>query len=244
MSKDRDSYLKLFEQFEQQHPNDSAQELQANFFLTYNIEVHYPGHARIIHTPVYSQLFDRLCEAHQLTDRSRAILEDLITHHMGMIKDFQVADAKKMERYFHIANKRGFDSDDFIDLAQGILFLDAVCGSRHLGPHGYWHDASLLGNFLKSEHDFDPSRRTQKESKWELAKQQAQNRLFREVGLDGSAIMKLLGMNPGPKFGKLLQQIQGAILGKSKMPALDKGASKEIEDRAGRFYKKSFVKGE
>ena len=128
------------------------------------ISVHYPHHARKIHAPVYEALLRRLCAAHRLPDRDGEMLEDLISHHMECGFDFKVPRPERIRRYTHIAMKRGYDADDFIDLAQASLLLDQTIGSLRLSAHGYWHETKSFINFLQSEHDFAPHRRAEKEA--------------------------------------------------------------------------------
>ena len=70
----RGRYLALYRQFVAMHPNESPQEVQATFYRTYEIEVKYPYHDRMIHTPVYHALLQRFILAHKLTDIDGAML--------------------------------------------------------------------------------------------------------------------------------------------------------------------------
>ncbi|MFA4845027.1 MAG: hypothetical protein WC654_00505 [Patescibacteria group bacterium] len=240
----RAKYLQLYKTFEQQHIGESPQEIQAQFYLVNRIDVHYHNHARHIHTRVYQDLLNRLCEAHGLTDRDSAFLEDLISHHMEFSSDFSVVRGKRIDRYIHLATKRGYDADDFLDLLQGCQLLDGVCGSKRLSPRGYFHDPSPLINCLKSEHEYAPWRVAQKEREREEAERRARNRLLKEVGLDGVALMDVLNMEPGREFGLALRRVQAGILGKAEMPRFGGKADQEIEKRVAQFYQKSFKKGE
>ncbi len=240
----RTRYLELYQEFEQDHPGHSARELQREFFLTYEIEAHYPHHARQIHAPVYESLLDRFVVAHELPSRDQDLLGDLIGHHMEFNKDFLEVRPERIRRYSHLAQARGWDADDFMDLIQGCILLDMVFGSTRLSAHGYWHDASPLTNILQSEHQYAPIRRVEKMKDRELQEKQSRNNVFREVGLDGVALMELLGTEPGPKFGKELRRIHSGILGRGDMPKFGKTIDHEIEKRALAYYKKTFVAGE
>jgi hypothetical protein len=240
----RTQYLKRYEAFEQQHVGAAPREIQAQFYLTNRIDVHYHNHARHIHSRVYQELLDRLSQAHGLTDRDRGLLDDLVSHHMEFGKDFDSVRPKRIQRYIHLATKRGYDADDFIDLMQGCQFLDGVCGSKRLSTRGYWHDPSPLINCLKSEMEFAPWRRVQKEKERVEAEGRARNRILKEVGLDGVALMDVLQMEPGRAFGLALRRIQAGILGKSEMPKFGSQIDAEIERRVETFYQKSFKKGE
>jgi len=237
-------YLALYEQFQAKSFQGSPKETQSQFYLSYGIKVHYPHHARKIHTPVFSDLLSRFCTAHRLPGRDRELLEDLISHHMEFGFDFKVVRPKRIRRYTHIAAKRGYDADDFIDLAQACLFLDHIVGSVRLSAHGYWHEASALINFLQSEHDFAPHRREEKALMRELEEKKTRNQKFRETGLDGIALMDVLGMEPGPEFGLALRRIHAGILGQGEMPNFTNIIDQELEKRAGEYYKKQFDLGE
>lgn len=240
----RREYMELYDRFSTHRYHGTDRETQAQFYLEYGIDVHYPGHARKIHAPVYHALLKRLCEAHGLPDRDRELLEDLISHHMEYGFDFKVRRPHRIHRYIHLAGKRGYDADDFIDLAQACLLLDQVMGSVRLSPHGYWHETASFVHFLQSEHDYAPHRRAEKEAQRVSEEKRERNRIFKEVGLDGVAMMDVLGMEPGPEFGLALRRIQAAILGQGEMPRFGKKIDAEIEKRTEAFYGKRFKRGE
>ncbi len=239
----RDAYRELFHEFSLAHRNETASEMQKRFHEVYQIDIHYPHHAETIYTPVYSALLDRFCAAHRLTPHDRNMLEDLIGNHMRFNGDFLDVKPNKINRFVHLANKRGYDSDDFIDLLQGCLFFDMVCGSCSLGERGCKHDAISLVHCFKSEHDFAPERRAEKETLRQYDAMRNRNRAFQEVGLDGVALLELLEMEPGPAFGNILRQIQSAIVGEDAMPKLNPKQKKEIESRASRYYQTVFKTG-
>ena len=237
-------YRELYRQFAGAEFHGTGRQTQAQFYLHYGIDVHYPNHARKIHTPVNGALLTRLCEAHRLPARDREMLEDLISHHMEFGRDFHAVRPARIARYVHLARKRGYDADDFIDLAQACLFLDHSVGSLRLAAHGAWHETDGIVHFLKSEHDFAPHRRDEKEALRETQEKKERNRVLREVGLDGIAMMDVLGMESGPEFGLALRRIHAGIFGQGEMPRFGRKIDVEIEKRAGEYYKKLFEKGE
>ncbi|MBI4437518.1 hypothetical protein HY631_01055 [Candidatus Uhrbacteria bacterium] len=239
----RQAYLERYRAFALSHAELSARETQAQFYLAHRIDVHYPNHARLIHARVYEDLLDRLCQAHGLTQRERDMMDDLVSHHMEFWTDFDRIAPKKIDRYVHLATKRGYDADDFVDLLQCCLFLDGVCGSKRLAPHGAWHDPSALIQCLKSEREYAPWRSAQKTREREEAERRARNRLLKEVGLDGVALMDVLQMEPGRAFGLSLRRIHAGILGRSEMPKFGPRIDEEIEKRIAQFYQKSFKQG-
>lgn len=238
----RTLYLDLYKSFSDQHPNESAREIQSLFYLTYEIDVKYPHHDRMIHAPVYHSLFDRFVTAHRLTDVHALMLEDIISNHLAF-KKFSDERKSSMLPFAHLAQVRGYDAGDFMDFIQAAIFLDFVCGSKRLSAHGYWHEISMLVNALRVEHEIDPMLRAEKIHAREEEEHKKRNRIFREVGLDGVALMDLLEMEPGAKFGRALKQIQFAVVGQAQMPAFGKQIDEEIGKRAADYYKKIFKIG-
>lgn len=238
----RNLYLDLYKSFSDQHPNETAREVQSLFYLTYEIDVKYPHHDRMIHAPIYHSLFERFVLAHKLTDIHTAMLDDIISNHLSF-KKFSKSQTSSMIPFTHLAQTRGYDAEDFMDFIQGAMFLDFVCGSIRLSAHGYWHEISMLVNALKAEHEIDPMLRTEKIHAREEQEHRKRNRIFREVGLDGVAIMDLLEMDPGAKFGRALKQIQLAVIGQAQMPSFGKKTDEEISRRAGEYYRKTFEIG-
>jgi len=239
----RTQYLDLYKSFEEQHPNESPREIQSLFYLTYEIEVKYPHHDRMIHSPVYHALFERFILAHQLTDIHAEMLEDIICHHLSF-KKFSKIQTSNMGSYVHIAQVKGYDADDFVDFIQGAIFLDFVCGSQRLSAHGYWHEIEMLVNTFRAEHEVDPMSRAEKIHAKEEQEHKERNLWFKDVGLDGISIMDLLKMEPGPVFGRVLKQLQYAVVGQASMPKFGKKVDEELSRRVGEFYKKSFKVGE
>jgi len=238
------AYQERYKIFSASRPNECPREIQADFFMTYKIEVHYPNHAKKIYAPTSEALLERFCIAHQLPVREHDLLIDLIAHHMDVIRDFQTVRPERFGSYVHLAMSHGVDADDYTDLMQGALALDTMLGSKRLSAHGYWQDALPLIHCLRSEHDFAPHRRGEKEDERAAEHRREHNRGFREVGLDGEAMMDLLEMDPGPEFGRLLRRIHAAVLGQGDMPQLKTSVRKEVEERAGAFYNRMFVKGD
>lgn len=242
-AKVRVKYLLLFDDFAREHPGENAETLEALFYLHFGIRVHYPGHERAIHTLVYRHLLERVGSAHGLSDQDVVLLEDLIGHHQ-VGEEFNEVRPEGMKKIVHFAQARGYDSDDFIDLLQAGVFLDMVSASKRLAPHGNWRDPSILINFLRSEHEYQPMRREEKQLMREEEVKRERNRLFREVGLDGVALMDLFEMEAGVQFGKVLRRVHNAIDGKEEMPSFpDKKIEQEMKTRMARYYSLAFDQG-
>lgn len=239
----RTKYLDLYTDFAAQRPGVSPQEVQLAFSRAYGISVHYPGHDRMIHAPVYRGLLGRMCAARRLSDDDANLLEHLIAHHMQPLSDFSQARPERIGRLIALANDRGYDGDDFIDLLQGCVFLDMVAGSAFSDQKSLRHDATPLINFFEAEHAFAPWKRAEGEKR-RLEKQKHQrNLLYRTVGLDGIALMDLLVMEAGPVFGKMLAAIHAAIEGKGELPAFPPKIAKELAHRIETYYEKAFGAG-
>jgi hypothetical protein len=238
----RSAYRELYQTFAKEHANEPDAIVEQEFFEAYGIEAHYPGHDRAIHTSVYRSLLYRVGEARRLTGDDIGRLEDIIALHLGPFADFSSVRPERIRRYMALAEKRGYDADDFLDLLQACLFLDGVCGSARRSEQGLWNDPTPLINFFRSEHEYAPWRRAEKEAKRAEEHARKRNRLFREVGLDGVALLKLLGMKAGKTFGELLKGIQAAVKGEGEMPALPPEVAKEVARRAEAFHEKMFEK--
>jgi hypothetical protein len=239
-----EAYHELFHEFSEHHPGETPEQIQSQFYATHEIQIHYPHHDRLIHTPVYRALLERFVFAHKLSARDANILEEFISNHLDFIQDFFEVRPKKMRRYLKMSEKNNVDSDDFIDLMQGVIFLDMTVGSAQENDNGLWYDASILFNCFKAEHEYTPGKRDKKLQLMEHDRATKRNQLFKEVGLDGIGLMDLLEIEAGPKLGKVLRQVQDAVIGKKDMVSFGKEFDKEIDKRVSLFYQKSFVKGE
>ena len=240
----RQAYLDLYGAFAREHSNETDSQIQKEFFEAYGIKVRNAGHEKAIHSPVYRGLLQRSALARRLPDQSVDLLETMISHHMDPLPDFgREVNARRMDRYLAVANHHGYDADDFIDLLQAGVFLDMVCGNIRPSSHGYWHDPTVIINFFQSEHDFAPWKREEKQKRREEAARRLRQRAYREVGLDGVALLGLLGMEPGPAFGRLMKQIHEAIEGYGKMPSLPPDAQRAIDERIVAYRKKTFAPG-
>ncbi len=235
-------YHVLFQKFSEEHSNIQSRALEKLFFETYEIQIHYPGHDRLIQTPVYHALLERFAVAHRLSDRDLHLLEDLIGNHLEFNIDFLQSNPRRIERYVRLANARGYDADDFLDLMQGCIFLDMVCGTYRLVGDRWAHDANPIIECLKSEYGYAPWRREIKEKERREEKKRERNRLLRDVGLDGDSLQELLRMKPGPAFGKTLQMIHEAMEGTATMPRFGTAIDQELGRRVTDYYEKTFQK--
>lgn len=221
----------------------TPQQIQARVYDTFGIRAHYPGHDRRMSAPEFASLFDRLCKAYELTPRDRSMLNDIIARHLRPLADFtHDANPARMEPYAALARDRGYDEDDFFDLFQTMLFLDAVAGSQRYDRGRWFSDLTVVANFLRAEHDWAPWKRQQRMAAREEQKQKQRQIWLREVGLDGTGLMEVVKMQPGPALGKLLQQVQAAVLGSGPWPELPAKAKELLQARAEHYYERAFEK--
>ncbi|MDG1950870.1 MAG: hypothetical protein P8J32_08725 [bacterium] len=237
----REDYWRLYHTFAASHPHLPERDIQAQFYSVYQIQVHYHRHGRAIYVPVYEALVDRFCQAYQLPGRDHDMMLDLISHHMEVITDFEAGvNPTKIQRYVTLARKRGYDPDDYIDLMQACLFIDAVVGSKRLGARGCKNEPAALIHCLQSEHNLAPWRREERLRVRKDRKFRERNQVFKEVGLDGLALMDLLKMDPGPEFGIQLRRIHAAIQGAGELPIFGKEMDAVLSDRIGQYYQSIF----
>lgn len=201
-------------------------------------------HDRMMYAPVYQQLIDRVAKAHDLSVRDQAMLSDLICRHLEF-RAFHKPNPSMAHWLLHLAKVKQYDGDDFLDLAQGCVFLDWVVGSERLDQQGKtYFDVGYLTNLFISEHILLPERRLEKYEQREKKQKTERNRLFQEAKLDGISLMDLLKLSPGPKFGKVLRSIHEAILGEGELPTFTPQIDRELQERIAEFYHKSFAQGD
>jgi hypothetical protein len=229
----RSLYVDLYQAFAKDRRGETPADTQAAFFDAYGIRVHFRGHDRMVHAPVYRSLLSRTCVRLRLTQQDEHELEYLIAHHLQPLSDFDGVRPERIGRYVALANKAGMDGDDFMDLLQAAMFLDYVAGSamRHSAEEKATHVADPVIRFLESEHAFAPHRRPEAAKRHIERKKQERNAVFRDAGLDGLSLLDVLEMPAGPKFGALLSRIHAAIMGEGAMPVLPARAAMELERR-------------
>lgn len=234
----RGLYLDLYRAFAKERPGDTPAAIQAAFFDAYGIRVHFRGHDRMVHAPVYHSLLARVCVRLHLAAEDAHLLEYLIAHHLQPLSDFDGIRPERIGRYIALANKAGINGDEFMDLLQAAMFLDYVAGSakRFSSADQPVHDPEPVIRFFESEHAFAPHRRAQAAERRAEKKKQERNRAFREVGLDGLSLLELLSMQPGPKFGAVLARIYAAIEGTGPLPVFPAPAAQELERRIAALH--------
>lgn len=226
-----EKYQVLYEDFFKNLSDESPASLQSQFFLHYQISIHYPGHASLIHEPDFRAAFDRVAQAHRLSERESHLLFHGMRKHMDVIEGFRELNVITYAHLVDYAEKLKVDVDDFLDQLLAFVFLDAVCGSRRGSAHGAWHDVSVVVYFLKAEREYAPWRQEQRAEEKEARKKKEDRQKYREVGLDGDSILALLGAKPSPEFGKLLAAVQAAAKSEGALPELPREVEEEVERR-------------
>ncbi len=225
-------YEDLFDRFAAEHPDLTSQEIQAEFFRKYKITIHHHGHARLIHLPMYEEVARALAEEYRLTEDDTDLLIELCASHMDPLHKFwHDAQAKDYDLMVKHAVEVGRDPDDFLDLLLAGTFLDVPGGSLQLVNGGYHRPSAALINFMKAEHDYMPHRRAQTEQARAERMLKQKREVYRQVGLDGDTLLDFMGMTPGPDFGKLLKEIQGAVERPEMMPDLSPALRPEVSKR-------------
>jgi hypothetical protein len=223
----RARFLGHYAAFVADHPGRSARETQRLFYESYRVEAHYAGHDRAVHAPAYRALLRRVAGRRGLSTADADALETLVAHHLDPVADFvSRPNAAAAPRYRSLAARHGLGADAFVVSLRGCVFLDTVCGSEP-------HDAAALTNFLRAEHDAVPGLRAERERVREERRKRARNAVFRAAGLDGAALMDVLGMKPGPAFGAALRDIQEAVETGAPLPTFGKRIDAEIGKRIG-----------
>jgi hypothetical protein len=194
--------------------------------------IHYFSHEKDVYRPDTQVLLAKMKMAYRLTDRDVELLIPLISQHMEPLRRFRHAhDPKHIALLSAYATDQGQDTDDFLDALQAAVLLDQVFGSWQIKHEKHVIDPQHLINFLIAEHEYAPWKREQREKQLMLLRQQQQNRIFREVGLDGGGLMQLTGMRPSRELGALLKQVQGSVKDGGGLGQVGASFKKELERR-------------
>lgn len=130
-------------------------------------------------------------------------------------------DAAAYERLVHLLANLDFDTRQLVPLLSARVY-----------EHGEQEGHTIIEHLLQAQNAAEPHRRLQLMQSKEEAQEQAWQKVFREVGLDGVGLMKLLSMKPGPEFGHLLREIQRVARGEAaQLPKLDEKKGKVLRSR-------------
>ncbi len=228
------TYDDLYAGFAATRVGEKRQMIQVEFFKKYGISVSNWGHAKAIYKPHLEELIRACAKEYRLSDFDTDLLVDIIAMHLEPLVRFRKgAEPKDYDYLLAHANRQGYDADDYLDLLQGCVLLDMVLGRQAVGPYGYWHDPVTLENMLRAEHDWAPWKKEAGVKQKEQEADKIKKQVMKEFGLDGSSIMSLTGMTPGPELGKLLKDIKRAIDELGYLPKIDRKHETEIMRRIG-----------
>jgi hypothetical protein len=217
---------------------EGSEQIQKMFYLEYQIDVHYPGHAHAIFSSELKDCFAQIADAHRLSTDDKRELIQMISLHMQALYSF--SESVNIPAFQHLikeAHMHGRDADDFLDCLQAAVFLDVACGSLCRSPHGTWHDTSTILNFIKSEYENMPERFKQNVNRTQLRVQKSRLNALKNAGLDGDSLLGLINQKPGPEFGVLLNQIQEYAAGQNLLPEFEEEVHNELIKRVERFRK-------
>jgi len=228
-----DAYRESFNKWEKDHPTDTRVDLGVGFFLATRTSVGYPYASKHLFDLEVSATLDKLMESEKLSDHSDLYARELVFLAPEAISIFKSRDdASSYERIKHLVLSHGVDEEPFIRILQALLFVTEVAGTKHLSPHGTWHDFTLLENFLHAENSSAPDRRELARARREEELEKTWQKAFHEEKLDGKALMELLGMKSGPELGVLLKEVQRVARGEDgELPKLDEKSTRELYSR-------------
>ncbi|HBL39540.1 TPA: hypothetical protein DDZ10_02605 [Candidatus Uhrbacteria bacterium] len=92
-------------------------------------------------------------------------------------------------------------------------------------------DEAALEHLLRAENSALPRRRIELARLRKTEKNRAWKSAFRAEGLDGQALMELLGMKPGREFGNRLREVQAWARGEGDAPHVEASILKQISSR-------------
>ena len=202
-----------------------------------NNEIHYHGHEKSVWRKDIQDLLQKMAAVYRLSEHEAERVALLTSHHLFLMHHFNHGhDAKKIEVLNALATKAGEDADDFFDLLQACALLDQVFGSRMQVNEKRTVDYKHLVNSFIAEAEYAPWKREKREQELLEEKRRKINKLFKEVGLDGSSMMRLLHLPGSRDFGILLKSMQAAARGEQEV---DAAWSDEAKRRVEEFKKKN-----
>jgi len=176
----------------------------------------------------YREVLSKLADKFRLTSDDIEDVFHLIILHEKVVEDFSQAPAKATYEYLEkYCQKYGRDADDFLDLLLSAVLLSTVIDVELL--------SKVFFNFLSAERQHAPERSVARLGRRAERNKKSEQAKWREAGLDGKDLMKLLGVKPGPEFGKLLAAIHTFVKGEGTMPKVAVEVETEILKRMLKF---------
>lgn len=176
----------------------------------------------------YRGVLSKLADKFRLTPDDIEDVFHLIILHEKAVEDFSRGPVKATYEYLEkYCQKYGRDADDFLDLLLSAVFLSTVIDAELL--------SKVFFNFLSAERQHAPERNVARLNRQTERNKKNEQARWREVGLDGKDLMKLLEMKSGPEFGKLLVAIQVFAKGEGEMPKVSVEVETELLSRIQKF---------
>jgi hypothetical protein len=173
-------------------------------------------------------VLQRLAEVFRLSADESEDVFHLILLYERVTAGFSQAPARSLFEYLvRACQKYGRDADDFLDLLLAAVFLAAVIGENR-GPQMFF-------NFLSAERTFSLERSAARRQRQAEKGRRAEQARLRQAGLDGTALMTLFKMKPGPEFGQCLAAIQAFARGEGELSGVPEVLRGEIISRIIKF---------
>lgn len=170
-----------------------------------NGRVRYFGHEKEIFQPVVLDLLRRLSEDYRLGDDEINHLVSLVSWHLEPLRRFFSGhEAKHVHLLEKLCQKAGLDPEPQLDLLQAAAFLDQTLGAC---PPCYVQ----VVNMISARHEHAPWKKEELVRRRAEERKRIERRIFRSVGLDGEAIMKLTRQSGSREFGNFLRTLQTAV---------------------------------
>jgi hypothetical protein len=205
-------YGKLVRRHELQLTDTQPWNVAIDFYKSYQIQVHYDGHAKAGVSEEYEEARTAVEDLYRLTARDRGLLRYLIRYHIDVLELFTGGvNPAKYEALMARASKQGFDADDVLDLQAAVLLLDACLGSLR------YDDGQLVISFapflamLRSEPEAAPARTARREERKRKAEKKTFRRLLTDHELDAETVIETLQLPIGKERGDVIQAIHAAV---------------------------------
>ena len=179
-------------------------------------------HDKKMHAPAFTEFVQRVCQAMGGDEADVLALHAIVVRHLDLRRDFTKPDPTRISIYRALASHIGWDVDHLMIRLQAVLFIDA-------------NDSSLFSNALTSLHIFDPMHRERRRRLRDQIEKRLRNEALRLVGLDGDTLLRVLKMKPGPEFGRVLAEIQQAVVEQRSLPSFTAEINEDLQARVNLY---------
>ncbi len=153
-----------------------------------------------------------------LDEETKRELDRLVPEARSLFASRQ--DAAAYDRLVHVIGGLRLDTERLLPCLKARLLSE---------------DEAALEHFLRAENAALPRRRIELARLRKTEENLAWKSAFRAEGLDGQALMELLGMKPGREFGNRLREVQAWARGEREMPdTLPEKMKAEVVSRSER----------